>query len=207
MPEFMQECADKSEDKCCDENNSYVSITEAAKINKVTRQAIYIAIKLGKLKAKKESTRWTIHVDDLEEYRKQKYSRSKSTFEGELLFDNNRGYFSVNQVARMLKVPAQKIYYATRIGYMKLREKVLLGSSIPMTSKHTSKITLRKSAKTKLAKLSVFLLARLALESRHILKAYRYYSSIFCPSNVHILSIITMQSASATTQKVIGCVC
>lgn len=99
--------------------NKLVSITEAAKINKVTRQAIYVAIKLNKLKARKETTRWTIHLDDLEAYRKQKYSRSKSTFNGELLFDNAKGYFSVNQVADMLKVPNQKIYYATRVGHLK----------------------------------------------------------------------------------------
>lgn len=100
-----------------------VSITEAAKLNKVTRQAIYVAIKLNKLKASKDTTRWTIHLDDLEAYRKQKYSRSKSTFNGELLFDNNRGYFSVNQVAKMLSVPAQKIYYATRIGVLKAQRR------------------------------------------------------------------------------------
>lgn len=95
-----------------------VTITEAARRNNVTRQAIYVAIKLNKLKARKETTRWTIHLDDLEEYRKQKYSRTKSKFNGELLFDNEKGYFSVNQVAEMLDVPAQKIYYATRIGLM-----------------------------------------------------------------------------------------
>ena len=100
-----------------------VSITEAARRNNVTRQAIYVAIKLNKLKARKETTRWTIHLDDLEEYRKQKYSRTKSTFNGELLFDNNKGYFSVNQVAEMLNVPAQKIYYATRIGLMQAHRK------------------------------------------------------------------------------------
>jgi len=99
--------------------NKLVSITEAAKLNKVTRQAIYVAIKLNKLKASKETTRWTIHLDDLEAYRKQKYSRSKSTFDGELLFDNSKGYYSVNQVAKMLSVPAQKIYYATRVGMLK----------------------------------------------------------------------------------------
>lgn len=100
-----------------------VSITEAAKINKVTRQAIYVAIKLNKLKARKETTRWTIHLDDLEAYRKQKYSRTKSVFNGELLFDNTKGYFSVNQVADMLKVPNQKIYYATRVGLLKAHRK------------------------------------------------------------------------------------
>lgn len=100
-----------------------VSITEAAKINNVTRQAIYVAIKQGKLKAQKEASRWTISLDDLNEYRDNKYSRAKSTFEGELLFDNGRGYFSVNQAAKMLNVPAQKVYYATRIGQLKAHRK------------------------------------------------------------------------------------
>lgn len=102
-----------------EQENKLVSITEAAKLNKVTRQAIYVAIKLNKLKARKETTRWTIHLDDLENYRNQKYSRSKSLFNGELLFDNGQGYFSVNQVAKMLSIPAQKVYYATRIGKLK----------------------------------------------------------------------------------------
>jgi hypothetical protein len=100
-----------------------VSITEAAKINNVTRQAIYVAIKQKKLKASKDATRWTIDLEDLENYRKQKYSRTKSMFNGELLFDNHKGFFSVNQVAKMLNVPAQKIYYATRVGLMKAHRK------------------------------------------------------------------------------------
>jgi len=99
--------------------NKVVSITEAARINNVTRQAIYVAIKQRKLKAHKDSTRWTIDLSDLEEYRKNKYSRTKSIYNGELLFDNAKGYYSVNQVAHLLGVPAQKIYYATRVGLMK----------------------------------------------------------------------------------------
>jgi excisionase family DNA binding protein len=113
----------KNKDSLKSQENKMVSITEAAKINKVTRQAIYVAIKLNKLKAKKETTRWTIHLDDLEAYRKQKYSRSKSVFGGELLFDNDKGYYSVNQVADMLRVPNQKIYYATRVGHLKALRK------------------------------------------------------------------------------------
>ncbi|MES2123003.1 MAG: helix-turn-helix domain-containing protein [Chlamydiota bacterium] len=100
-----------------------VSITEAAKINNVTRQAIYVAIKQKKLRASKDATRWTIDLEDLENYRKQKYSRAKSMYNGELLFDNYKGYYSVNQVAKMLGVPAQKIYYATRVGLMKAHRK------------------------------------------------------------------------------------
>jgi len=100
-----------------------VSITEAAKINNVTRQAIYVAIKQNKLKATKHTTRWTIDLEDLEDYRRQKYSRTKSMYEGELLFDNKKGYFSVNQAAKELGVPAQKIYYATRVGLLKASRK------------------------------------------------------------------------------------
>lgn len=108
-----------NEDVKPNDEGKLVSITEAAKINNVTRQAIYVAIKLNKLKARKDTSRWTIHLDDLAEYRKTKYSRTKSTFDGELLFDNNKGYFSINQTAEMLGVPAQKIYYATRVGMLK----------------------------------------------------------------------------------------
>lgn len=96
-----------------------VSITEAARIHNVTRQAIYVAIKANKLRAKKETRRWMIDLADLREYKRLKYSRTRSMYDGELLFDNNRGFYSVNQVAKMLNVPAQKIYYATRSGYLK----------------------------------------------------------------------------------------
>ena len=100
-----------------------VSITEAARINNVTRQAIYVAIKQKKLKATKDSTRWMIHLEDLEEYRANKYSRTKSMFGGELLFDNRKGFYSVGQAAKYLNVPSQKIYYATRVGLLKASRK------------------------------------------------------------------------------------
>jgi hypothetical protein len=105
------------------EEKKVVSITEAARINNVTRQAIYVAIKLKKLRARKEASRWTIHLDDLEEYRKNKYSRAKSLFDGELIFDPDKGYYSVKAVSKMLGVPAQKIYYATRVGLLKAHRK------------------------------------------------------------------------------------
>lgn len=105
------------------EEKKEVSITEAAKINNVTRQAIYVAIKLNKLKAKKETTRWLIDLEELESYRKQKYSRSNSLYNGELIYNQEKGIYSINQVAKMLAVPTQKIYYATRIGLLKAHRK------------------------------------------------------------------------------------
>lgn len=104
-------------------HKTIVSITEAARLNNVTRQAIYVAIKLGKLKASKTGTRWMIRVQDLKDYNESKYSRTKSMHNGELVFNNDQGFYSVNQVAKMLDVPAQKIYYATRIGQLKASRK------------------------------------------------------------------------------------
>ena len=105
------------------EKKKVLTISEAAVLNDVTRQAIYVAIKLNKLKAKKRNLRWQIKIEDLQEYQSHKYSRTKSRFDGELIFDPNKGYYSVNQVAKMLDVPAQKIYYATRSGLLNAHRK------------------------------------------------------------------------------------
>lgn len=102
-----------------DKDKKFVTLSEAAKINQVTRQAIYVAIKQKKLRAYKNPTRWIIALEDLEQYRNLKYSRLKSKFQGELLFDNKKGFYSIQQTAALLAVPYQKIYYATRIGLLK----------------------------------------------------------------------------------------
>jgi excisionase family DNA binding protein len=101
----------------------YVTLSEAAKINNVTRQAIYVAIKQKKLRAYKNPTRWIIDIEDLDHYRKLKYSRTKSMHNGELIFDHKKGFFSIQQAAKMLNVPYQKVYYATRIGLLKATRK------------------------------------------------------------------------------------
>ena len=107
------------ENQTDNEMHGLVSITEAARIHNVTRQAIYVAIKSNKLRARKDTRRWMLDLDDLREYKRLKYSRTRSMYQGELLFDNAKGFYSVNQVAKLLNVPAQKIYYAARSGYLK----------------------------------------------------------------------------------------
>jgi excisionase family DNA binding protein len=104
-------------------DKKFVTLSEAAKINNVTRQAIYVAIKQKKLRAYKNPTRWVIDIEDLDQYRKLKYSRTKSMHNGELLFDNKKGFYSIQQASKMLNVPYQKIYYATRIGLLKATRK------------------------------------------------------------------------------------
>jgi len=110
---------DSFQENVREKEKKFVTLSEAAKINNVTRQAIYVAIKQKKLRAYKNPTRWIIDLDDLEDYRKMKYSRAKSVHNGELLFDNSKGFYSIQQASKMLNIPYQKVYYATRIGLMK----------------------------------------------------------------------------------------
>jgi excisionase family DNA binding protein len=93
-----------------------MTITEAAKLNRVTRQAIYVAIKLNKLKATKKTTRWSINLSDLEEYKKNKFSRDKSVFDGRPLYDKSKGEYSVKLAAKELKCTPNRIYYLVNKG-------------------------------------------------------------------------------------------
>lgn len=100
----------------------HLSITQAAKLNEVTRQAIYVAIRKGTLKAIKDS-KWKISVHDFYDYINNKYSRTRSRVDGELLYDKSKGEYSIRETAKLLNVPDQKLYYAARKGYINKREK------------------------------------------------------------------------------------
>jgi len=107
------------------ENMEWLTVKEAAKISGVTKFAISAAIENNKLKARGFSNphRWLINPKDLEEYRRNKYSRALSRHNGKLIFDKSKGFYSVSEAAKMLKIPVQKIYYATRIGMLKATRK------------------------------------------------------------------------------------
>lgn len=97
-----------------------VSVSEAAKIKKVTRQAIYLAIKLKRLKAYRHGDRWKVFLKDLQEYDEHRFSRVyHSTFRGEKIFNESRGMFSVDHASQRLGVDKQKVYYAIRSGKLR----------------------------------------------------------------------------------------
>ncbi len=99
--------------------DSYVTVSEAARIKKVTRQAIYLAIREGKLKAYQDGNVLKIFLVDLMEYDRHRYSREKVVHEGEPLFNSDKGEVSIEKAAQMLGVPRQKLYYAARTGMLK----------------------------------------------------------------------------------------
>lgn len=102
----------------------YVSVSQAARIKNVTRQAIYLAIRLKRLKAYKHEDQWKVFVMDLNQYDQNRYSRlHHSVYEGEPIYDESKGYFSVDKASKMINVPKQKLYYAIRTKRLKAQQK------------------------------------------------------------------------------------
>lgn len=107
------------------QNPKIVSVREAAKMNNLTVQTVYIAIRRNRLRSLKRQGRLPIkiHVDELDVWRKNMYSREKSTYRGQPLYDNSKGYYSCSQAAAIMGVPTQKVYYAARMGWLRSTRK------------------------------------------------------------------------------------
>jgi hypothetical protein len=78
------------------------SLPETCRILGVTRQAVYLQMKNGKLKSEKIKGRHLIDADAIIEFRNNKYSRAK-------YYGN--GYISTRDAARKCNVDPQRIYY------------------------------------------------------------------------------------------------
>lgn len=96
-----------------------LTVSQAAKNQGVTRQAIFFAIKMKRLNASKENDTWLISESDLKEYFDNKYCRSKSRKQGELIFDKNKGFYSITETAEFLGKNTNHIYYLVRMGKLK----------------------------------------------------------------------------------------
>ena len=111
------------------DKEEFFSLNEAAEYAHVTRQAIYKALTHRGLKAKKIGRRWHITRKDLDEYRVNKYNRDNRVINGELVFDMDKGEFSVPQVCKVFSstmgrpFPVQRLYYLLRIGQLKASRK------------------------------------------------------------------------------------
>ena len=116
------------------EDEVFISLTEAGKYARVGRQAIFQAIKKKQLKAvkkmlRKNQAQWIISRKDLDEYRSQKYNCEKREFQGEKLIDLEQNRWSVAQAAKVLSVmlcrsyPSAHLYYLLRIGELRAQKR------------------------------------------------------------------------------------
>jgi len=104
--------------------NELLSLTAAAQYAKVQRQAFWLALEKGRLKAVgkhvvKGRRQWMFKKSDIDEYRKTKYDRQYSVHNGDLKFCPEKNRWSVGQVSKYMSVPANRIYYLVRSGQLK----------------------------------------------------------------------------------------
>lgn len=100
------------------EEKRKLNITQAAELAKVGRQAIFQAIKKGRLKAYKPKYFWEIYLEDLEQYRIMKYSRQNMVRDGHKVFSEEKGTWSVIHVCKTLSEALGRPYTPNRIYYL-----------------------------------------------------------------------------------------
>ena len=100
------------------------TVTEATKITGRSRQAIYVAIRKGKLVAVNTGHKWIIKERDFERWQENKFKHFLRKREGKLLFDGIKT-FSVSmaskKIASLIDQPftEQQLYYLLRRGEIK----------------------------------------------------------------------------------------
>lgn len=100
-----------------------LNLTQAAQRLDVQRQAVWAALKKKRIPAEKINGRWMMTEKALDDYKATKYSRVHSVFNGRPLIDNNAGFFSLSQTAKMLGLPPQKVYFSIYSGKLKYQRK------------------------------------------------------------------------------------
>lgn len=106
--------------------NGYITVSEAAKIKNVTRQAIYLAIKLNRIKTFRMGATDTWHVckEELEEYDETRWDRESKVVDGDLVYDELEGKISIARASRMLNISVGMLYYAHRRGWFPYSTKI-----------------------------------------------------------------------------------
>jgi hypothetical protein len=108
----------------------FESLSQAAKYGRVTRQAVFLAIKKGSLRAEKKlikgKVQWTITQEDLDDYRAGKNCCEKRQYEGCKLYDIKNNRWSVLHASKAIShmlgrsFPAHRIYYLIRKGEVRV---------------------------------------------------------------------------------------
>jgi hypothetical protein len=104
-------------------DDDYFKASSLAKLGLMRQTAIYQAITTGRLKAKRENGKLMISRKDFQDYLRLRYDRSRSTFEGQPLFDPDKGECSVRQGAKLLRMEPSNLYYYIRMGYIPAKRK------------------------------------------------------------------------------------
>jgi len=100
-----------------------MTVTQAAKVRNVTRQAIYLAIKEGRLKVYRNGRVQKVSLGHLMDLENNRWMRLVKVYEGEKLYDEKKGTLSPPKAAKLTGLPVTKIYYGLYSGNLKAERK------------------------------------------------------------------------------------
>lgn len=95
---------------------NYLSIAEAATLKNVTPQALYIAIKAGKIKVCRDSVRWLVTEEEVDSYMKNRGNKAFSMHNGKLKFDIKNGKIDTKTAMELCGFDKNKLYNYLRRG-------------------------------------------------------------------------------------------
>jgi excisionase family DNA binding protein len=101
-------------------STEYLNLKEAAERARVQRQAIYVAIRKKNLPAIKKGRFWLVSASDLEQYRLNKYNSENKVHNGDKVYDEHSGHYSVQRVCFEMSIhlgapyPKNHVYYLIR---------------------------------------------------------------------------------------------
>ena len=113
-----------------------MSIAECAEKNFISRQSIFRAISMNRMKAKKRDNVWHITQNDFDEYIKNRHSRKFSTYNGKLIYSDE--LLSAPTVAKMFDVDLNRIYFMLKknaIPHKRVRTAYLIKKDDAMKAK------------------------------------------------------------------------
>jgi hypothetical protein len=99
------------------------TLTEAAKKYGYSYAALRAAIKNGKLNCKKKGGRYIVTPQDIQDYITIRYDRSRSRFQGQPLYDEKKGTYTITAAHRKFGIKQQAIYYAISKGRLPFERK------------------------------------------------------------------------------------
>ena len=97
-----------------EEKEMIQTLANAGKFLKISRFAVWNAVKNNRIKGVKLGGQWAFTRKQLDAYKQSKYDRKYSKIGDEVLYDKDKGEYSINEAAKLLGCPEQHVYYACR---------------------------------------------------------------------------------------------
>lgn len=113
-------------------SREYLRISELAERYGITNQMLYLLVNEKRIEYIKQDRKIYIKEDSYKKYLDNRWNRDKTKYKGKLVHNNKKFEYSVRQIADMLGLQKQQIYYFIYHGRVPFKKK---GSHIVLNPK------------------------------------------------------------------------